>query len=330
MDLSGDFPIETHPTWDIHDATKIGEYLICPRKYFYKYVLGWRREGANHHIEFGTAWHLAMAHLLRNDYSVDSIDGAHKLFTDHFRKFFPPEFDEDIAPKTPSFALTGLVEYVSRYAAEDRKYKVMETDGSKELIEIAGSVLISEKHKLQFRMDSVLSRPDGKIMSREHKTGSRVTRAWMECWSTDFQVSTYNHVLRCKYDPKQVWGVEINGFFPQKGENKFERPPAGRSLKAMREWLWEANYYMDEIEWQFHQLREAKKEDSVMRAFPRNCRGCSMFNRPCSMLPFCATSMNPLEIAHVAQPGMEIYRWNPADYTERVPGAVLELTKLEV
>ena len=53
-------PVKAVPQFDIHDSTKINCFQTCPRKYFYKYVLGWSHEDANIHLVFGSAWHKAM------------------------------------------------------------------------------------------------------------------------------------------------------------------------------------------------------------------------------------------------------------------------------
>lgn len=316
MDLTGQFPVNPHPTWNVHDASKLKEFMGCPRKYFFKYVLGWRREGANVHIEFGSAWHEAMAHLLEQDYSLDSVDEAHRKFTDHYRQFFPSEFDDEVAPKSPEYALTGLVGYINRYGGEDRDEEVLTLSNGKPAVEIAGKVLVSENEALYFRMDSIL-RDERGIFSREHKTGSRVTKAWLEGWLTDYQPSAYIHVLYCEYPPDEVYGVEINGFFPQKGQNKFERVDIRKTKKAMREWLWEVNYYLKQIEWNFHQLRESSSSDPVMRAFPKRTVNCTNFNRPCSFMGFCVSCDNPLKLDPEGQPGIDIRWWNPSDYGER-------------
>lgn len=329
MDLSGTFPVTPHRTWDVYDASKVQNFMQCPRKHFFKYILGWRREGANVDLEFGTAWHESMAHILENDYSLESVHDAHKRFLAYYRQFFPVEMDEDFISrrkyKVPAYALLGLVEYINLYAERDKEYEVLTLPNGRPAVEIAGRVLISEKHQLYFRIDSILKGPNG-IIAREHKTGSRVTQAWLEQWSTKMQIFVYTHALFCEYAPSDVWGVEVNGFFPQKKENKFERVDVRKSKRAMRQWLWEVNYWMNQIEWNFHQLRESSDEEPIMRCFPRNTESCTLYNRPCSFIGFCTMSDNPLKLAHSDQFGIEIDWWDPSDYEDK---NVLEIDSME-
>ena len=298
--------------------------MECARKYLFEYGFGWRREGANVHMEFGSAWHEVMAYLLIHGYSLENVQAAHNKFLDHYRQFFPLEMDKELAPKSPDYALKGAIEYINLYAERDKEYEVLTLPNGDPAIEIAGKVLISEKHELHFRMDSILRGPNG-IISREHKTGSRVTQAWLEQWSTKMQIFVYTHVLFCEYDPSEVYGIEINGFFPQKKENKFERIDVRKSKRAMRQWLWEVNYWMDQIEWNWHQLRESTKDDPVLRAFPRNTQSCTLYNRPCDWIAFCTMSDNPLKLAQSEQFGVETKWWDPSDYEGK---SVLEIAKM--
>ena len=62
-----------HITHDVHDASKLQCFMDCPRQYFYRYVLGWSRQGSNIHLIFGEGWHRAMETLLREGYDTEAI-----------------------------------------------------------------------------------------------------------------------------------------------------------------------------------------------------------------------------------------------------------------
>src|SRR5574337_1338954 len=89
------YPVEAHRTFNINDSTKLKTYMTCRRKYFYRYVLGWSLEEPNIHLVFGEAWHLAMAHLLTNGYSPQSVAEAYELFRAKYLESFR-EADEEI------------------------------------------------------------------------------------------------------------------------------------------------------------------------------------------------------------------------------------------
>ena len=294
--------IPTHSSHKIIDSTKLNSFLECPRAYFYEYILGWRPESANLHLEFGKAWHLAMEHLLLHGYTNEAIADAYLLLNEHYRKFFPDIMDEVNAPKNPAYALRALLGYVEEY--KNDKFDVKYT-------EIAGTVPIDETHLLSFRMDSILE-VDGLMRSREHKTGSQMNRQWTDQWSLAIQTGTYNHVLCCLYTPDQVWGVEINGVFFQKKENKYLRVPARRSIDMMNVWHWTVTHLFNMIEFEIERLQNAKEDDEVLQAFPCNPTNCTKYFG-CKFHDFCMVWANPLRHIYEVPYGFKIEYWNPKD-----------------
>jgi hypothetical protein len=303
--------IQRHPSWDIIDSTKINSYMDCPRAYFYEYMLGWRSETPNIHLEFGKAWHLAMEHMLLHGYGNDSVMDAWSLLLGHYRKFWGPEYDDTHAPKNPVNALRALQDYAQYYAKEWASQQVLYT-------EVAGTVPISESRVIHFRMDSILTTQDGMFFSREHKTGSTVSRVWTDQWYQSIQTGTYNHVLYCLYPYEQVKGVEINGTFFQKKENKFQRVPCRRSREMMKEWFWTVLHHTDIMEWDKRRLlEECADTDEVMMAFPKNTGNCTKYFG-CRYSDFCLAWPNPLRKVDEVPLGMKVEWWDPSEEESKV------------
>lgn len=296
--------IPASDTWKIVDSTKLTTFMECPRSYFYEYVLGWRSIYPNLHLEFGTAWHLAMEHLLQKGYSPESIKDAYKLLEDHYRQFFSVEMDASNAPKNPSNAFMALVEYVNYWKVEDTNDKVLYT-------EIAGVASIAKDRLIHFRMDSILDQAKG-ITSREHKTASQLSRQWRDQWSLAIQVGTYLHVLYCLFPPETVWGVEINGTIFNKTKTQFERVPCRRQPSMMEVWLATVNYWVDNVEREMEFLfNECTEEDTVLRAFPQNPTSCTKYFG-CKFQDYCLAWANPLQHCKEPPMDMKIEHWNPA------------------
>lgn len=338
MILDKDYPVEMHPTWDVHDPSKVQEFISCPRKYFYRYVLGWEREGSNFHLVFGEAVHRAMAHLLETDYSPENVTKAYKKFHSFYREHFSMEQDDIFAPKSPDHFLPALVKYTNHWRETDKNFDVLR-------VEEAGSVIVNREgtHKLHFRIDSILEDETG-IRSREHKTGSYISEAWLNQWGTKCQVSTYTHVLNCEFDPEKIWGIEINGIIAQKGlvrdrkmaekegllfsGYQFERVPVRKSLPMMNTWLWEINYWLDQIQWNYDQLAKSSPTGPYMAAFPCNTESCTKYNRACEYLPYCTVWPNPLKkCLNGPHPGFTTTWWDPRDYRDEA-GSVVDITKM--
>lgn len=300
--------IEKHDTWEILDSTKIKSYLECPRQYFFEYILGWRPVEPNIHLEFGKAWHLAMEHLLTHGYEEESVIEAFTLFHNHYREHFGPSMDEVYAPKNPETAFRALAAYANRYAVEDKGEKVLYT-------EIAGTVPIRPDKEhfnvVHFRMDSIIQKEDGLYRSREHKTGSNMSRQWADQWALDIQTGIYNHVLYCLFPESDVWGVEINGSFFKKKECTFMRVPARRTKRMMSAWFQIVCDTAMRIEEDIERL-ELGEEDDVMVAFTPNPTNCTKYFG-CRYHPYCIAWANPLQKVDYIPDDMCISFWDPRD-----------------
>lgn len=291
-----------HESWSVQDSTKIQCFMDCPRKYFYEFVLGWRSETPSVHLEFGSAWHLAMEHLILNGYSDVSILEAYQKLTTYYRQFFSEIQDEANHPKTPAMALNALIRYCKEYAGE--QFTPLYT-------EIAGSVTLTDRYTVEFKMDSILETPDG-IKSREHKTGSQLSRQWIDQWALKMQTGVYNHVLYCLFPYESVWGVEINGAIFSKKEVKFQRVPARRTVHAMEAWYWNTIDWMNAIYNEFDRLHGSSESDTVLRAFPMNTENCTKYFG-CPYHDFCLAWHNPLSRCDEVPIGMKIEYWNPKE-----------------
>ena len=297
--------IQPHSSWSIIDSTKLSTYMDCPRAFFYEYILGWRPENPNIHLEFGKAWHLAMEQLILEGYDSASINKAYELFLGHYRQFFSPEMDEENAPKNPDSALKALIAYSREYAGD--RYEPLYT-------EVAGTVPIDETHILHFRMDSIL-RIDGQIRSREHKTGSQLSRQWTDQWSLAVQTFVYNHALCCLFPPDEVWGVEVNGTFFYKNKTtpvKFQRVPARRNLNMMQTSYWNILQYIKDIDKDMETLmQDSSENDPVMMCFPLRPTNCTKYFG-CRYHDFCLAWPNPLQRCDEVPFGMKVEYWDPS------------------
>lgn len=322
------YPIEPSPTWDIQDSSKIQTAMECWRKYFFEYVLGWQHIQPNVHLIFGEAWHEALAMLYLSDFSINSVKAAYyDGFLPCYRESFDEEDDEANMPKAPTRAFLALAAYANRYEKDDREYKILEHDGTP-MVEIGGTVNLSDDRTIAFRMDTIMTGPHG-IISREHKTGSSVY-----LWDLQFylspQVGTYSHVLYCLYPENEVRGVIVDGTIFKKTKDdpkkdakepfrhfEFLSVPVYKSPDNMNQWLNTMLWWLDMVEWNFNTLADCSADDKIMRAFPMNPTGCTNWGG-CDYHDFCISWANPLR--HCLQPpiGFHVEHWNPLDMPARV------------
>ena len=302
------FPIPYHPTWEVVDPSKLNDFITCPRMYFYSHMLGWKSEMPNNHLVFGSAWHEAMEHLLLNGYSGASIRDAQEKLTQYYRKEFPEETDEIFSPKTPDRATLALVEYTTKYPRDFDNFEVLYT-------EVSGTVPITNKKIMHFRMDDVLKHVKGYYFSLEHKTGSYLNNQWRMQWPLSMQAGTYIHSLYCLYPQELVRGIEINGTFFKRTKAPlfdFERVPVWKLPHQMRSWYATVNYWINQLESETGILADEVDSSSVMHSFPMNPTNCSKYFG-CPFHDFCCSWQNPLQHCFEPPLGMKVEFWDPRD-----------------
>lgn len=308
--------IESEELHTVLDSSKIQEYMHCPRKYFFRHILGWAPEEPSIHLEFGTAWHKAMEVLLERGYNADAITEGFDLFFQHYREHFGSDMDDVNAPKNPANVLRGLTQYCVQYAQDLEQFKVLH-------IEVSGSVQIQPDRLLYFKTDSICQGKQG-YFSLEHKSGKYFSTSWAAQWRQKMQTGTYQHVLCSIFDPEEVWGVLINGAFfhnepkrKKSGElyanakdNEFHRVPSRRSLEQMQGWLEEVNFWVDRIEQDHLDLQSALDNDPTMTAFQKNTESCSDYGQ-CPFLDYCSVWTNPLQHIDEVPTGYKVEHWDP-------------------
>lgn len=317
------FPITEHETWSKRDSSKLEEFDNCHRKFFYRYILGWRPAVPQHDLVFGNAWHAGREHQLLHGY--DDIQGAYGKFMDEYRLVFDDSTDQQYAPKNPIGALTGYMEIAKEYASDLVEYELVELDGQK-ATEIAGIVNIGSGRYLHYRMDSILRRrEDDLIFSIDHKTTqARYIRygSYSDKFYLSIQNGTYTHCLYCLFPISQVLGVEFcqTGFeYLSRGSSarpagyyaEFDRVKAYKSPEQMNIWLWNVHDLLDSLDREMDKLFHCKEEDDVMSAFRISPNHCTAY-RGCPYLDFCQNWANPLRFVGEPPFGFMIEFWDPS------------------
>ena len=315
-----------HETWAIQDASKLQLMMRCPRRYFYRYVLGWSYDIPNIHLIFGSAWHEAMAHLLLNGYSNAEVLVAYEKFLTYYRQYFSEEDDEIYHPKTPKRALLALIAYANHYAGDE--FEVVEHDGKK-MVEIAGQISLTDDLELSFKMDSILRTSNG-IISREHKTASSLWN-WDEQWYLSPQVGTYHYVLDSLYPEDSVAGIQMNAVaFKRTKDNvkrdqldpsrhfDFQRVNIFKTNDQMQLWYNNTIWWMQFIQLQFDSLAECSDSDDLLYCFPQNPTDCSSYGQTCPYSDFCRFWKNPLQNLDRMPIGMKVEFWNPLKQESQV------------
>jgi len=298
-------PIVAVPQFDTLDSTKVNEFQTCPRKFFYRYILGWESEHANIHFVFGSAIHEAMEviHKAMQNGNLQ-LPEVPQLAAHVFWKRFAEELDPEAGiykKKEPSEGVRAINNYWEHYRAIDT-FDVLH-------IEVPGDVFIAEDKILTVKIDTICEDERGKFVL-EHKTASAESQVWKDQWMTAIQPKAYTHVLYSIYDEEEVYGTIINGIIMRK-DIGFVRVPVKDTPDAMADWLWQMEYKFEEIEHNCKALCECSKDDHIMQAFPKREISCTSYMSTCVYMPYCTAWRNPLKHADSPPPGTKIRHWDP-------------------
>jgi hypothetical protein len=304
-----------HKSWDIIDATKLSDARRCLRRFFLAHILGWKESLESNHLVFGRAWHAAMEYLRLHGLNPESLEGAYQAFMKIYRETYSTETDGDFGAKNPGNACLALGEYAARYqnvTSERTLYT-----------EIADSVPIAPDRMMAFKMDAIMQNELGLIFPVDDKTGSEVSKRWTDQWAMAGQLTGYCHVLRMIWPVEKLAPGYVNGAIFRKKGNDFLRVPIHRSDEQLDAWLWQANWYWDQIAFSLEDIiggaPGCKSEDSYLRAFPWNEEGCSKYTG-CEYHDICSNIPNPLLYYNKdsylsgkpeAPPGYRVEFWNP-------------------
>lgn len=320
-----DYPIPTHETWDVLDSTKIQTFLECPRKYFYEYMLGWRRRSGNLHLNFGSAIHSAMEHFnhLRKQngkgYRLTDQDIADAviIFTHEYRENHPEDEDEWNKPKDLETGKLAIVAYAEEYDRKDSNEEVL-------FPETTGVVLIDVERVVHFKCD-IIAEDDRGIFARDYKTAQRKSDLWAMDFELRIQIGTYIHAARCMFPDRvnDVWGLEVRGIFLYKAMNKdrkygkvdFWDVPIRKDPSMMEVWRQSMVRWTDTLFKEMELLQECDAEEPVLRAFPMNTTSCTNYGG-CPYHDFCTVWPNPLSRCQKVPMDYEVRFWDPRVQSE--------------
>ena len=295
------------------DASKITTYHGCDRLFLFQYLLGWQSIYTNHHLAFGTAYHIAMEVLwsavpnVTADTAKEAVAAFQKSF-DELTNFDDADFWK---AKTRENGELAIMEYATKYYQDFRNYEVL-------LVERSGEIPVSEEmDMLVVKIDTIVrDNRDGLVYVVEHKTAGQKP---VDIYDTRLQISGYYHALNSCYGPKNVGGVIVDVAVLYKPgtpagkkrieatgtSNGFERFLVVKDGATMMDGLDTINAWIKKIKTAYAELIKTENP----HCFPKKSENCYSYGGRCAFYDICSSSINPLTLTMPMN--LKRKEWNP-------------------
>lgn len=322
------------PKYRLYSNSSLSDFNMCPRLFYFRYILEWSSEGNSLPLIFGSCWHRSMdvvwTDLLANKPIDEVLSNSYQAFLNEWLALgmtHPSELGmeglKELGARNPMNAQEMLIGYISNRARFIRS-------GEVELLQTEKPFAIpldpDEKDLFYVgKIDKVIKHvPYHKIRGMEHKSttaykksnsrglGSRFKSSFLDSFSPNSQVDGYLYALHMYY-PGQVGGVWIDGALVHKDEQDFVLIPIEHQMQMLELWLWETRSTIDEIDANLEAARNTDPKSPYMAAFRRDTRSCySMYGAACPYLIPCKSFPNPT--GKPIPKGFKHKPWDPLEH----------------
>ena len=301
------------------DSSKISDYMRCPRYFFYRHILGWKKAGVSHDLIFGESWHRAKEFLLINGFVDGWIDGAMDAFNAYYRQHYLDITDLDRYPKSPAGARESLELYEKQYK-DTMNFELSKIKG-RPATEVYGTVPIDDDgNRLHFRMDAIGMNQYEKIAYMDHKSTKSDNPIYQQVWSISTQMMTYYHALVCIAGANHigdVYGgiVDLSIFRKGSKGHEHKRIPIRKTMGMLNEWLVNVSEWVRAINFDvktMFDLMSVFRQKESMPVFRRCDHGCTAYYTMCPFFDLCTMWENPLQRCDEVPLGYEQEYWDPS------------------
>jgi hypothetical protein len=321
--------VEKKPKLRLYDNSMISAFKRCPRYYYFRHIRHFAPvEEMIWHV-FGRCWHLAMDvvwDMMSKDSKVPIDKVVNKAYNawqaewtrSGYRDIdsLSPELIDKYGARNPGQALEMLYGYVDTrrklFANHTFKLHAIEQPFAVPMDDEDPSIIYVG------RLDKVFE-IEGRWKVGEHKTTTEYytkggfRNNFLESFSPNSQVDGYLFAGHLFYGPK-LHGAFVDAALVHKSETAFTLISISKNTAMLDSWLWEARYWINQIEVNKAELqRPGIKDEPFMAAFPRNTNSCIFFGL-CPYIETCRMWENPEARYDVVPPGSKIEKWEPFDF----------------
>ena len=299
------------------DNTRVEAAKKCLRKYYFRHVRHWRKEGTAIPLAFGEGWHRGMDILWQEPTYPDIVDKAMMAWESAYL-----EYDVDF--RSPAFALQEMRnegtarDMFNNYITQNKEFL-----SNIDLLHVeqpfvvplytGGDVFYVGRWDKVFNMKKGTYIVDHKTTSLYAKNGF-FRQYWVSGFANNAQIDGYAYAAYMAFDEKFA-GVWIDGALVHKTvHNGFMFIPLSKSILSTEAWLNDTRWWIQRIidEQVRYEGREPETLGNVLKTFPKNTGSCMEFGQVCPYFDICRFVPNPETLRTVPE-DFVVDKWEPFD-----------------
>ena len=268
------------------DSTSLGNYITCPRKYYYTNLQGWQSEIRSAHLVFGGYYASALEqyHKMRAS-GVGYEDAVREVLRTLLAQTWegrkedgtggkPQEFYHNV--KSRDTLVRSVIWYLTQF--KDDTMSTMLLHDGRAAVEYSFALDLSDEFLYCGHIDRMVKYSDDNYVQDQKTSGAVISAKYFADFSPDIQMSGYTWAGQIIFNIP-VAGVVIDAAQIAVGFTRFSRGMVHRSAPVLEEFRHEA----------LHWIKQAR-QNHAEGYYPMNRKSCGNyggceFRSICSSLP---------------------------------------------
>ncbi len=268
------------------DSTSLGEFKVCPRKYYYSIILGWEPKATSVHLTFGLHMHggVERYHHARSagkDHEEAILDALHWVLRETWDKALKRPWISGDSYKNRLTLVRTLVWYFDQYGAEDSLATVQLANG-KPAVELSFSFdsrysysVTGEQIIFCGHLDRLATMNDLAYIPDVKTTKSELSPYFWQQFNPSNQFGMYMLAGQVAFSVP-VKGIIVDGAQVLVNSSRFARNIIQFDKSKVQEWYVDAGHYL-------HSMEECARNEY----WPMNDKSCQQYGG-CPFLSICA------------------------------------------
>lgn len=285
------------------DSTSLGEFKLCPRKYFYTIICGWQPRSESVHLTFGILYHSTLEHYdnakAQGNSHQDALDSSVDFaLRATWNKALKRPWVSDGKNKNRYTLLRSVIWYLDKFGESDSLETLI--IGGKPAVELSfrfdlgvEASSTGESFAACGHLDRMVRFNDSAYILDRKTTEHTIDTSFFLKFSPDNQMSMYDLAGQVAFQTP-VEGIIIDGVQVAVTFSRYQRGIVPRTQEGRTEWLSGAAKWLAEME-----------KCAIESDWPMNDKNCHHFGG-CPFRPVCSRPPSARE------------QWLKTDYSKRI------------